>query len=133
LCDKVTRDIERQGRPAALLYAGDFDPTGQDIDRDFVARVGAFDKVLRVSLNAEQIAEYGLVQNPDPEVAKKIAKDPRAKAFATRHGSLVQYEVDALAPEDLRNLYRNALDGFWNADAYDAVIEREANEREALT
>jgi hypothetical protein len=46
LADAVRRDIERSGRPAALIYAGDLDPTGLDVDRDFVHRVGVFDKVI---------------------------------------------------------------------------------------
>lgn len=36
--DEIARDVERQGRPAMLLYAGDHDPSGDDIIRDFIAR-----------------------------------------------------------------------------------------------
>ena len=32
--DEIGEDVERQGRPAVMLYAGDFDPTGEDIERD---------------------------------------------------------------------------------------------------
>jgi len=132
LVDQVTRDIARQGRPAVLIYAGDYDPTGEDIDRDFVERVGLFDKFVRVALHEEQVDEHGLVRNPDPEVAEKLERDPRGRAFIERHGSLVQYEVDALAPENLRNLYQNALDDYWDDDTYDAAIEREDTDREQL-
>ncbi len=38
----------RRDRPAVFIYAGDHDPSGELIDRDFVARVGMFDKVERV-------------------------------------------------------------------------------------
>ena len=132
LCGMVQADIETQGRPAVLVYAGDLDPTGEDIDRDFERRVGLFDKVIRVALSEEQVREHGLVENPDPEVAAKVARDPRAEGFLRRHGSLVQYEMDALAPEALRNLYRTAVDAFWDEAVYREVRDREDVEREAL-
>ena len=48
--DEVAADVERQGRPAVVLYAGDFDPSGEDIDPDFLARTGCFGRVQRVAL-----------------------------------------------------------------------------------
>ena len=48
---EVIADIYADGRPAVLLYAGDFDPSGEDIDRNFVEQVGCFDEVVRVALN----------------------------------------------------------------------------------
>jgi hypothetical protein len=132
LCDKVARYIERQGRPAVLIYAGDFDPTGIDIDRDFVQRVGCFDEVERVALGRTQVRRYGLPFNPDPDVVKKLEKDPRAARFKKRYGSLVQYEVDALDPAVLRDLYRNAIDLYHDPEVFAAVIERENEDRDRL-
>jgi hypothetical protein len=108
-----------------LIFAGDHDPTGEDIDRDFAHRVGLFDKVIRVGLNADQVMEYALPFNPDPEVIKKLDDDPRAAKFEARHGYLEQYEVDALDPDVLQDLYRNAIDQSWDPDAYAAVMARE--------
>ena len=42
-------------------------------------------------------------------------------------------EVDALAPSDLRSLYRSAIDEFWDEQTYDDVLAREADERDRLT
>lgn len=106
-------------RPAVLLYAGDFDPSGEDIDRDFVARTGCWDKVIRVALSGEQVTEYGLPPNPG-----KVT-DSRAAGFVARHGELVQVELDALRPETLRQLVRDAIGEFWDESAYAAVLERE--------
>ena len=131
LCDQVTRDALRQRRPAVLIYAGDFDPSGEDMLRDLEKRT-YFDKVIRVALNPEQVDEYGLVESFDPEVVAKVERDPRAAAFLRRHGSLVQYELDALPPETLRDLYRNAIDDFWDDSAYRDVLEAEAAERQEL-
>jgi len=133
LCDHVRRDIERQERPAVLIYAGDLDPSGMLIGEDFAGRVGTFDAVERVALSPEQVTEYALIENPDPEAAAKVARDPRAAAFLHRFGELVQYEVDALWPETLRDLYRTAIDDYWDEDIYRDVLGREAEEREALS
>lgn len=132
LCDAVRRDIEKQARPAALAYAGDLDPTGIDIDRDFVARVGVFDKVIRVALTPEQVEQYRLPFSFDPEVMEKLEKDPRAAAFKRLYGGLQQYEVDALPPEVLRDLYRSAISEFWDEDAYNEVIAQEDDDVEQL-
>jgi hypothetical protein len=42
-----------------------------------------------------------------------------------RHGALVQVELDALAPDDLEALYRDAIAEFWDTSAYEAVVDRE--------
>lgn len=128
--DQVAHDVERQGRPAVLLYAGDFDPSGEDIDRDFVARTACWDKVVRVALTAEQVVSHNL----PPQVGKST--DSRAGAFVERHGQLVQVELDALfgvSPDALRRLYQEALDEFWDTSQYDLVLDREQEERLDLT
>ena len=125
LCDDVLYDIGRQRRPAVLIYAGDLDPTGEDIDRDFAYRVAIFDQVIRVALTAEQVTAFSLPFNPSAAVIKKLGDDPRAARFLSRHGELVQYEVDALPPETLRNLYQSAIEQFWDTDAHAASMERE--------
>lgn len=133
LCDAVRDDIEAQDRPAVLLYAGDHDPSGEDIDRDFESRVGVFGKVERVALNADQLVTFGIPRNElDPVVTAKLGDDPRAARFRQRHGYLDQYELDALPPNLLRDLYRNALAQYWDPDAYQDALDHEAAERAAL-
>ena len=113
-------------RPAVLLYAGDFDPSGEDIDRDFIARTGCWDKVVRVALSAEQVTHYRLPPNPG-----KVT-DSRASGFVARHGQLVQVEIDALSPETLRALFTDAIADYWDESAYAAVLAREDAERALL-
>lgn len=124
--DEVVEDVDAQDRPAVLLYAGDFDPSGEDIDRDFEARTGCFDKVVRVALDAAQVTAYDL----PPAMGKST--DSRAGRFIERHGTLVQVELDALPPDVLEQLYRDALEPFWDVSAYEAVVAREEDERRAL-
>ena len=133
-CDQIRRDVGRQNRPAILLIAVDHDPSGEDILRDFIARTDCWAEVHRIALTPDQVTEYRLPEYvPTPAELAKLENDPRAEVFRRRHGSLVQYELDALAPEDLRNLYRSAIEEFWDADAYDAVMEREDAERAQLS
>ena len=122
----VAKDIKRQGRPAVLIYAGDFDPSGEDIPRDFAERVRCFDVVERIALTPEQVDEYEL------PVAMGKETDSRARSFAARHGRLVQVELDALAPDVLRHLYEDALARFLDTSTMNDAIHREREDRAAL-
>jgi hypothetical protein len=126
--DQVAADVARQARPAVLLYAGDFDPSGEDIDRDFITRTGCWDKTVRVVLNASQVRTYRLPVNPG-----KVA-DSRARAFIEKHGALVQVELDALDPVDLRALFQAAIDkdGNWDMSRYEEMLRAEQPGRERL-
>lgn len=123
---EVVADVSESGRPAVLLYAGDHDPSGEDIDRDFCARTGCFDRVVRVALTYEQVREYDLPPQPGKST------DSRAGGFMARHGELVQVELDALPPEVLRSLYETALAPWWDVSAYREVLAREREERASL-
>jgi hypothetical protein len=126
LCDNVRAAIHHDGRPSKLLYAGDFDPSGEDIARDFVQRVDAFDDVVRIAVNAEQIASLGLPPMPGKP------SDARAAGFVKRHGQLVQVEVEAVHPDTLRQLYQDAIDTVWDTSAFENMQRRESEERQRL-
>jgi len=125
--DDVMDDATAQERPAILLYAGDFDPSGEDIDRDFADRTMCWEQVVRVALSASQVTELGLPPNPGK------ATDSRAGGFIARHGELVQVELDALDPNDLRGLFQAALDDFWDTSAYEATRDQERDDRRRLS
>jgi hypothetical protein len=122
----VNDDVAGQARPAVLLYAGDHDPSGEDIDRDFLARSGCFSRTIRVALTAEQVNVYDLPPQPGKQT------DSRAAGFVARHGRLVQVELDALDPTELRRLYQVAIDRYWDPAAHQAALAREAEERDRL-
>jgi hypothetical protein len=123
---EVQQDIIRQGRPAVLLNASDFDPSGEDIERDFIERVGLFDRVERVALTEAQVLHYDL----PPMLGK--ATDSRASAFRARYGRLVQVELDALPVDVLQDLFRAAIDREWDVTHYRRVLAREARQRRRL-
>ena len=124
--DEIHEDVKRQGRSAVLIYAGDFDPSGEDIQRDFVERSDCFDIVRRVALTPEQVEQYELPPQPGK------AKDARAAKFIERHSRLVQVELDALPPEVLKQLYELSITEFWDKSASEAVLVRETEERADL-
>ena len=62
--DQVGWHATRRERPSVLLYAGDLDPSGEDIDRDFTERCAVWDDVIRVALTDDQVESYGLPPNP---------------------------------------------------------------------
>jgi hypothetical protein len=97
LCDDVRDAIEGDDRPAVLVYAGDFDPSGEDIARDFVNRVSAFAEVVRVAVTAEQIESLALPPMPGKPL------DSRAAAFVARHGQLATAKPAGEARSSRRN------------------------------
>lgn len=119
-------DPDGNPRPTVLIYAGDFDPSGEDIDRDFEKRTACWDCVHRVALLPEQINQYNL----PPAMGK--ASDSRAKDFVAKHGRLIQVELDALPPPTLRGLYAEVIDRYWDNEQYELVMAQEKEERESL-
>lgn len=122
--DDVVRDVYEQGRPALMLYAGDFDPSGVDIDRDFMERADCFDKVTRVALSRRIIDRHDLPPMPGKE------SDSRSARFKLEHGELIQVELDALPPEELRKLYQRQIDKHWDIETWQASVDQESEERD---
>lgn len=120
------RCTERYDRPAVLLYAGDFDPEGEDIDRDFIARTDCWAKVERIALTDEQVEHYDLPPQPGK------ATSSRAAGFVARHGRLVQVELDALPPDVIRQLFADAIAAWWDESTWLDQIERERADLEEL-
>jgi hypothetical protein len=126
--DDVADLVETDGRPAVLIYAGDLDPSGDDILRDWRERCPVFKEVVQVAVLEEHIDDHDLIVNPGKE------SDSRAEGFVAAHPhlGLVQVEVEAIAPADLRRLYDDALAQFWDDDAAAPVLEAEDVERQHL-
>jgi hypothetical protein len=123
--DDVREATEKYDRPAVLLYAGDFDPSGEDIDRDFILRTGCWKEVHRIALSMSQVIDKGLPINPG-----KVT-DSRAAGFISRHGKLMQVELDALDPTDLQSLFDDAISEYWDTAAYELVLADEQRQLEA--
>ncbi|MER5728876.1 hypothetical protein ABT084_11130 [Streptomyces sp. NPDC002138] len=103
---------------------------GEDIERDWVERTGCWSSVTRVLLTYEQMRAYGL-----PATEGKRG-DPRWPAFARRYGfdieRPVQWEVEALEPDELQRLVLAAVDPYIDRDVLAQQIAREEQQRRAL-
>jgi hypothetical protein len=124
--DDVSDDLSGRDLPGVLIYAGDFDPSGMDILRDFEERCGAFDDVVRIALNPDQIQEYNLPVNPGK------MSDSRAAGFIRDYGQLVQVELEALDPNTLKDLYEAALFEYYDTSTYEGVLTRETADMDRL-
>jgi len=88
-----------------MLYIGDHDPSGQDIQRDVIDRTRhMWNDVVRLAVNPEQVSELGLFPAPGK------ATDSRAGRFIAEHGELVQVEVEAIEPAVLKSLVVDAIE-----------------------
>ncbi len=124
--NEIVCHVSQQQRPAVLLYAGDHDPSGWDIPRDFVGRTNCWKEVRRIALDPDLIAEHDLPESIGKE------SDSRKAWFVEQFGKLVQVELDALPPNVLRGLYTDAIEEFWDLSAFESVLAREQSERDAL-
>jgi hypothetical protein len=128
--EAVRRRTASDPRPTVLLLCTDFDASGEDIARDWVARTGCWDSIERVLLTHEQVQRYGL------PAADGKRDDPRWPTFARRHGlnvdRPVQWEVEALPPAELQRLVRQAVAPFVDTAVLEAVVAEEERQRAAL-
>lgn len=115
---------DEDDRELVFLYCGDHDPTGEDIPRAFEDNTGL--ELRRVALSAEQVDEYGLPPAPGK------ASDSRAAGFVARHGRLVQVELEALDPADLRALLNVRIGDLIDFDLTDAELDLQKQEQERL-
>lgn len=96
-----------KGQEPIIFHLGDHDPSGIDMTRENTEKIsllaGRPVKVIRLALNFDQVQQY----NPPPNMAKLT--DSRAAGYVERYGN-ESWELDALDPEVLSDLVRNAIE-----------------------
>lgn len=109
------------GRHVTVLYYGDFDPSGIDIERDLevrLARYGAKDfSVIRIALTADQISEHKLPPMP----VKRT--DARAEGFMAEHGDK-SVELDALDPNLFQKIVEKSIRSNINVRRWNAKVRK---------
>ena len=116
--------IREKGKPTYLYYFGDFDPSGQDAIENTRRKLLEFgaDFSFEVSAIQEwQIEEYDLPTRPTKR------SDSRAKGWT---GDSV--ELDAIPPNQLRALCRNAIEQHVNMGELGRLQKIEQAERDVL-
>jgi hypothetical protein len=107
-----------------LLIVSDFDPEGESIAESF-ARSMRDDfgvrhiRAVKVALTFQQVRQLNLPPN-----FKAKAKSSRYRKFVAKYGKNV-FELEALRPEQLQQMLRDAIESVIDAHAYNAEIAAE--------
>ncbi|MCS7387134.1 MAG: hypothetical protein NDF55_10495 [archaeon GB-1867-005] len=150
---KVAEDVESidsRGKIPVVLQLGDYDPSGEDIVRDFRERVKMLSNVEnivfeKVAVTADQILELNLPPKPEsadeiaklkrdpryPKYVEKLKRDPKLRPLVEQYGGLVRVELDALValrPEDFKKILRKAIEKHFDWNIYNNVTKRKKEE-----
>jgi len=111
---QIADDLEGEEN-IKILYFGDFDPSGMDIQRYLKERLrDEFDvdaDVRRVAITDEQIQKY----NIPPAPAKR--SDTRFNGFVGEHGDRA-VELDAIEPDVLQEIIKNSIQALFDEKIY---------------
>jgi hypothetical protein len=122
------RRYERDGRKTEIIYLGDHDPTGLDINRDIQDRLETFRSAARldrIALNMDQITD-----DLPPSPAKLT--DSRANSYIELYGDDT-WELDAMEPAAMEALVETAILERLDQEKWDERAEQEETERRTLT
>jgi len=126
------RKIIYGGQPVVIIYFGDHDPSGLDMDRDVLSRISDFCgsagsqiTLIRLALTMNQVKSL----RPPPNPAKST--DSRYRAYYDEHGG-ESWELDALPPEYLENALETAIDEVIDKDKWSSAVATEEQMREDL-
>ncbi len=104
-----------------ILYFGDHDPSGDDIPRSVeenLARMGVLVELERIALTREQVEMWKL-----PPAPTKLT-DTRAAGW----DGLGQVELDAVEPDKIKELCREAIETYFDGALYEELLENEQEE-----
>jgi len=126
LKDNANR-LMKINKPKIILYAGDWDPSGEDIERNVKAKLEQYGvkdiDIQHVCLSEDQIKAYKL----PPMMAKPA--DTRTKKFIEKHGNET-VELDALHPTEILKLIIAKIDALFDKSIESKRIIWEAAEQE---
>ena len=110
-----------KGKPTVVLYFGDHDPSGVDIERDLEDRLRKYNagdfKVIRIALTKDQIEQYNLPPMP----VKR--SDARSEGFLESYGDQ-SVELDALDPNTLKFMVAQSIAANIDLDLWRKKEER---------
>lgn len=112
-----------------ILYLGDHDPSGIDMDRDIFDRLNMYSgmdlKVKRLALLMSQIEGMNVPENP----AK--TSDSRYEGYVVQFGTS-SWELDAVEPTELARLVTEAVEDLRDPDLWEVAVEKENRMRQEL-
>jgi hypothetical protein len=132
IATRMDRAIMRGQRPV-LLHCGDLDPTGiaipKAIQRNLSERHGIDCDVRMVALTPDQVQKYNLPLALDAIKPKDPNLDKWLREFGPGQSPV---ELDALRPDIIREIVRDALMGCYDMDDFKQQKMLEAQERDVL-
>lgn len=126
---RIERKYVWENKNIFILYLGDHDPSGMDMDRDILGRLELFGKmgldVERLALLMEQIERMDVPENP----AK--TSDSRYEGYVALFGDS-SWELDAVEPAELERLVREAVEKLRDEDLWQEAKAKEDEMRQEL-
>jgi hypothetical protein len=144
---------QKRGKKIVVLYLGDLDPSGENMDRTMPRRLAGMRTGLitwsnerfqfkRIAVTMEQVKRYNLykltpdIKSGDDEetikTKKRLTRDPRRKEFVLYHHELFGVELDAMSArgafEDLTRIVRRQVDNYYDrniARKYEEYLSKE--------
>jgi hypothetical protein len=119
----------RDGKDIFILYLGDHDPSGMDMDRDIIERLEMFSyrsiAFRRLALLMDQIEQMDIPENP----AKTT--DSRSKGYIAEFGN-ASWELDAMEPQQLAEVVNLTVENLRDETLWNDAMERQEEMREEL-
>lgn len=129
---QMAQRFHRSGKDRlVVLMLGDFDPEGEDIGHAFARSMRddfEIDDVhaIKVALKREHVERFNL-----PPMMKAKKTSSRRNAFVAKHGDDV-WELDAIAPEQLQQILRDAIDSVIDVELYNREVDAELTDQRDL-
>lgn len=131
---RLSRYIQKGQRPI-IFHLGDHDPSGIDMTRHVAETLSTFVgmpiMVQRLALNMDQVEQYDPPPNPLKLRADGEYSDSRAKSYVEHFGDS-SWELDALNPETIEDLIRNAVLSIRDEDKWDEMEEEETTDKRVM-
>ena len=118
-----------------ILYFGDYDPSGRDIQRSLEERLLKYagfsptNLILkRIALTEKQIQEYNLPPKPeDSATLAKLQRDPRARTYGIEYAC----ELDAFNPAVLTRLIGEAIHSHLDSELWTSQFKLQEVEKQS--
>jgi hypothetical protein len=126
----IQDNVKRSGKEIHILYFGDFDPSGDDMDDhlDNAFRYFGLENIdfQRIAVTEEQIEQFNLPPMPkSKETIDKVNNYTRKNGFIRKYGRLYIVELDALlaiVPDEFKSMVQESVDQFFDPRIYEDVL-----------
>lgn len=123
-------DYIRRGRGVAVLYVGDYDPSGVGIEDVLESKLK--EHVEREGADPGRFAVYRLAVTPQQIADWNLPTRPRKPTDRRRPDVAVSVEAEAIPAGVMRDLVRDAIESYLNPGALERVRVAEESEKTVL-